>query len=629
MAVRKKTGLAMGLSRGCVSARERPLREKVKERLRRYFVGAFAFLIRHGLSHGLAAGALPVACVLYSDGYNPGCAFRATSSRVRVSLGAFNISTGVAVESITVLDMRKRAYKDWLLEDQSRELKLLGLCEVHTVTAGVAKALVTHHTGDHFDRWCSTKGLGPMKHRCASCPVPMKEWSLHTWRFPHLTLQQMAAEGFTHHMAEECPTSRYASPYLHDLKGMMKLVLKYIDGDSRRAVDLVQRRLDMDVGGNVTATQLRQFVQELSTPEPRALCSTVWKWVVLTLSELSHFRFSNGPWSYWALKETDALMPFLRARVAAHIFIMCLGRAAPLALRSTYVHSLCHWFSVHDAVPNPSNDDAGERGNGIAKRRSAMTSVPTYEEILGMCEEKTYRAVTPLPRTTRTQDGFAGSKVLVMCDCIRGTAETQARGALALSALCRELEVLCKGFVHRAPAHTAFMFSQGTGTLRLCLCGRNPRKLTWQPFDPRGPLPERAAQKEWEVHGEPWADASESSSTSSDDDDSTDENTDSSTDSSDTDDNNEFPCPLPSCHRMFHTKAGLAAHLDSRHRPALPPCGCRTECPVCGDRVSTKGFSQHVVYKHADRFASGNTCLLCFDSFRSVRQLQNHYKSAH
>ena len=47
------------------------------------------------------------------------------------------------------------------------------------------------------------------------------------------------------------------------------------------------------------------------------------------LSELCHFRYGDVPWRHHAKAEPAALSPFLRARIAGHIFLYLVETVSP------------------------------------------------------------------------------------------------------------------------------------------------------------------------------------------------------------------------------------------------------------------------------------------------------------
>lgn len=253
--------------------------------------------------------------------------------------------------------------------------------------------------------------------------------------------------------------------------------------------------------------------------------------------------------------------------------------------------------------------------NGEHKRRVPLTSPQTFEVMQGMAEDRTWRMPAEEGQKTRSQTGFRYCSDFLVCDCIHSTpVSNKARLTLSLHSLCLQLrDIAGDDFVCRAPGYTVFRFPAGEGAPRLCLCGKHKRKLTFTPWkgteDDTGKLV-RAAERELKEAEEESEDSSGSDSSQS------------SFSSSDDDDKTEL-CPI--CEKECG-RAGMAAHLDAAHRPAIR-CVCKTTCPLCDTRIAANGLSQHIFHKHRSFYDEPRRCRICFTRCRTSSELADHMKT--
>ena len=90
----------------------------------------------------------------------------------------------------------------------------------------------------------------------------------------------------------------------------------------------------------------------------------------------------------------------------------------------------------------------------------------------------------------------------------------------------------------------------------------------------------------------------------------------------------EFRCII--CDYSSAKKTSLFAHYDAKHRPGsnVPCSSCTIECKICHTTIRLKGQSQHYLAHHP-RSLTTKRCLLCFETFRSVRERDLHMKTDH
>lgn len=102
--------------------------------------------------------------------------------------------------------------------------------------------------------------------------------------------------------------------------------------------------------------------------------------VVLSLSNgclsILRRRYTDVP---SRVRDETARFPFLRARLAGHLFLLLMERVRTGSTKNANCQSLYHWWGPSDAIPFQNSDEAEQAENG---RRKACVSTLTSAQII-------------------------------------------------------------------------------------------------------------------------------------------------------------------------------------------------------------------------------------------------------
>ena len=620
----ERTGYRMGLSTKRVRKLEREEKETTRARLALGLVGAFVWMVREACEW-LLGGTLPLVGLLYTDGYTPRNSLRTRNARVRLSLALLNLQTGFFSPGLTVVDLKKKwfkAYEHYTLQNQ---LEQLGgaTCQAEPPSGQpcrLASVVVGKMCPDHLDRWSKIKGCGPTSHRCCTCAIPEDEWSLNIHNCPHLTVQQMADAGFPSRLASVAPRCRFVSPALHDTKGLVQKLNALIDRPTRLVLSSVCAHLRCDISQNAIGDQLRTVARAMG--ESRDL-SGQWKWLYVCVTELIQYRYQDVPWRYHVLKEGAAVDPFLRARVAGHIFLVLMELVRRGSTKNAFCHSINHWWHFSDAIPLEASDEREEAENGKRKRLAPnVTSPQTYEVTMAMAEQRARTQACRWEKATLDAVGLEGKKRVIMCKCLSATAKNR----LAVHRLLTQLTEIRPGFAHITGRYVLFSFLEGEGIGYVCLCSEKIPNFTFHSFVPdkaREELLLAEARQEWEGEGEDDEECEEEGEEIGGEEEEDEEEEDEESFSSDESDD-EVLVECEFC-GVDVREVGLSAHIDSHREKII--CVCMRKCPMCPSKVKANGLAQHMEKKHLKHYNQPNRCRICWKKCASKVDFKTHIKT--
>ena len=595
---REETGESAGLSPKRMRVLEEPQREETRERLHRGLLGTCEYLEEEFVALGHIRSSAALALVLYSDGYTP-FGMKPSNARTRFSVGIIDPLSGLSTRGLTVVDLKKAEYAVWEHGTLIDDIALVHRSSVmrNVERKGKPRTLVSRFfvlkiTGDHLDQWCKVKGCGGRGHKCTMCAIPMSQWLLMTHRFPHLSLQEMSDAGFPSFLAGVAPNAHFVSPPLHDLKGMAECLRDVMKPQTTGVFDSVCRHFRYDLsGGNSKGSQMRDVIRKMAELADYPLVDRL---MFISLSELSNFRYGDVPWRHHAKAEPAALFPFLRARIAGHVFLCLMETVSPKSTLSTYCHSMQHWWSPLDAVPLLNNDEPEEQENGQRKRGASNTSVATYEEIQATSEVARRARQTPWKVADLSDEGLKGKKDIILCPCISSTHAM----VLATYVLCTQLSEKKSGFVFFSGGYCLFRFPKGRGRAKVCLCSTDP------PSDEKFELFVASDNKFNEFEAAAIAECDEENGSQG----------------------NEEPegdgtAACDFCEKPMAANS-LAVHIDNTHR--RKDSSLSAVCPISPCSKTVKSLTRHMELKHPDFFFEENRCKLCFLLFQSSEEWVAH-----
>lgn len=281
--IKEKTGCNMGLSRKILAEREEPFKSLACNYLGN-LEASVLFLLN---TFRVKEGSDPPTILLTMDGYKPGNAFRSHTSRRRLAVGLMNGTQ--ASNFLTVCDRRKAAFYEWWVFSLLPAISRMQTCHFQKKEC-LFRLRVFRIGGDHAELFSLFQGVGGKEYRSAFCATKIDDWLDHMHCCPRLSLQQMHAKGFecllSARFEEPCFT---VTPALHDIKGIIRIILNCLPGACR-----VEEALLGKTGGNMTGTQSRQLVRNLRSQvqgNKLLLCEAVGLFFFVTRT--SRFGFST------------------------------------------------------------------------------------------------------------------------------------------------------------------------------------------------------------------------------------------------------------------------------------------------------------------------------------------------
>ena len=387
--------------------------------------------------------------------------------------------------------------------------------------------------------------------------------------------------GFTSYISHRFEHPCYAlTPALHDCKGMVNLMIKTIPNAGS-----TQETVTGSSDGNMTGSQSRTLLTMLERETVgmrEIMCSC--------MQVLIFFRYQDIPVRYHYHEGTDNPYEkdFLYALLSYHTLIFLLEFFKAGVTRSSYAHSLEHWFDVEDAHRICLSDEAFEQCNGERKRWTVCTSVQTMERDLLAFELSKKHLVEQNCKRDLPELGPVDRKKLPVLynyntfhfhTCI---TEKDAVWTDAFTSLRTRVKNL------GMKRHT-------------CNKGAEGQKYVWDKKDKAGETLLICVCNE-----EPGVNSD-------------DENVENvCEDKKKDDENGDHTCII--CNTGFESSVGLFAHYDGKHRAPI------MKCPFC--LRETAGLSQHLLHAHAENLDK-KTCPLCATRFSNARARDSHMKSAH
>ena len=477
---------------------------------------------------------------------------------------------------MTVADKRKPDFHEWWLMHFLPDLTKIqrGVFRKNGLQIPIR---IFKIGGDHCELFSLFTGVGGPEHRSAFCASKLSERLECMHKCPRLSLQGMHDSGFTCHFASRFVNDCFTvTPALHDIKGVMQLVVKSLP-DGRDAARTV-----IGESKNQTGSQSRQILLQLMRSTERnqlILC--------YAMEALIFFRFQDIPVRFHF--DNDCSTEFFYSLIAYHSLMFLLEWGNEGVTHSAYAHSVEHWFDPEDAHRLTLSDELFEQINGERKRWAKNTSQATMERDLQMFElqSKHRRDVsTSLPQFSWPTPHLYSYDTIILCRCVQGKSDVWKQSAKSLN---KRLETLGLGGhvgsnsrwgqkYHAKESH------EETNVLKICVCDEQP----WSGQN--------------DDSDEPPDETSEESS-----------------------EHEEHLCVI--CDTNFPSKESLFGHYDSQHRPTVV-CVCKGGCPWPGcdkTNLSIRGISQHVLYNHIEDLTP-KICPLCTQRFRSKSDRIDHMK---
>lgn len=581
--IREKTGVSVSLSYKALVQREEPFKAKALSLLGN-LPAVLSFLLRR-FPVDLAD---PPVVIMTSDAYKTGNAFRSATGRKRLAVGLMSGAT--ATRFLTVRDQRKGAFSTWWALTCLPSITLLQTTASFRRKDAVFSLRAFRIAGDHGELWSYFLGMGGRGHRSAFCATPCDSWLGRLHRCPRLSIQELHESGFECHFASRFDLPCYAvTPALHDIKGVIKIIVDTIPCGHK-----VEQEV-LGSGGtghnNMTGRQARLVLRALMQQVKGSQCL-----LCCAMDHLVYFRYQDIPIRfYYSATPKDYHTDILLGLVSYHLLVFLLDWANPGSTISAYVHSLEHWFDPEDAHRLQLSDEYFEQMNGERKRWAALTSQQTMErdfqgfelQLKHLDENMCPRILPALEAVSAEKSVFHQYGSLSFCTCITARNETWK---VATKSLVARLNHLGLGdYVKRGVKGHGKKFllaPEKVKELNVCVC----EEKSWL----AGPVPAALPSEE-----------SISSSESEED---------------------EHLCVI--CRDLFSSITGLFAHYDAAHRPPLAECLCKQVCPFCAKSTSTKGLSQHLLYRHAEKLTK-TFCPICMLCCASVKQRDKHMIEAH
>ena len=581
--VKAETGASMGLAYKTLQQREKPFKDKAEAQVGDVQKSLSLLLKYFPLRLG---GDFPTIIITW-DGYSPYSAFRSQLARKRLAVAATN---GLeATNFLTVADKKKSTFHDWWVFTFLPQLS--NVQERILRKGGFEFSLLYYKIGgDHAELASLFKGVGPGGHRSAFCATDLDDRLSALHNCTRLSLQEMDARGFECSIAGRFEQPCYTlTPMLHDTKGVMRLLIKTIPG-ARDVETKILGKQDGNMTGTQSRTILRSLIQE-NEGSKLILCQA--------MQGLYYFRYSDIPVRFFHTPNPNPnesrpyAKDYLFALLCYHLTVYLLEWANPGVTKSTYMHSVEHWFDEEDAHRVTVSDELFEHANGERKRWTACTSPNTMERDFLAFEIETKHGVpmSPLGPLTDALPALWEFDTLWLCKCITVVDETWKT---ACTNLVQRLQRagLGKHIKRRTGWGQKFLSNpDDEGRVKkICVC----KEPSWRV----PPVVESKSEPEPESESE---DAGEG-----------------------------YICTI--CTRLgtqtnFNTAHKLYCHYDANHRPSIT-CACRQECPICERNVSKRGFSQHLLCNHSEDISKKH-CPICMDVFSSPRAVENHMYNMH